>query len=63
MKTVLAAVDDSPADRDVLQTALVIGDLTGAVVEAVHVRAGLRRTTGPGRRARGRVAVARRRDR
>ncbi|MEO6821668.1 MAG: universal stress protein [Candidatus Nanopelagicales bacterium] len=37
MRTVLAAVDDGPAARDVLQTALAIGDLTGAVVEALHV--------------------------
>ncbi len=38
MKIVLAAVDESPTARDVLQSALVVGELTGATVEAVHVR-------------------------
>jgi Universal stress protein family len=36
MKTVLAALDASPAARAVLETALGIADLMGASVEAVH---------------------------
>jgi hypothetical protein len=37
MKTVLAALDASPAARAVVETALGVGDLMGADVEAVHV--------------------------
>lgn len=37
MKTVLAALDASPAARAVMETARGIGDLMGADVEAVHV--------------------------
>ena len=37
MRTVLAALDASPAARPVLETALGIGQLTSADVEAVHV--------------------------
>jgi nucleotide-binding universal stress UspA family protein len=44
MGTVLAAIDCTPAARPVLQTALRVGELTGADVEAVHVPCG----TGPG---------------
>lgn len=38
MRTVLAAVDGSPAARPVLETALGIGELMRATVEAIHVR-------------------------
>jgi len=38
MKTVLAALDATAAARPVLETALGMGALTGATVEAVHVR-------------------------
>lgn len=38
MRTVLAALDSSPAARPVLETALGIGELTSAKVEAIHVR-------------------------
>ncbi len=37
MKTLLAALDTSSAARPVLETALGMGELTGAAVEAVHV--------------------------
>jgi len=37
MKKVLAALDTSPAARPVLETALRVGQLVGASVEAVHV--------------------------
>jgi nucleotide-binding universal stress UspA family protein len=37
MTTVLAALDASPAARAVIETALGVGDLMGADVEAVHV--------------------------
>jgi nucleotide-binding universal stress UspA family protein len=37
MRTVLAALDSSPAARPVLETALAFGELTGARVEAVNV--------------------------
>jgi nucleotide-binding universal stress UspA family protein len=37
MRTVLAALDSSPAARPVLQIARALGELTGADVEAVHV--------------------------
>lgn len=40
MRTVLAAIDTSAAARAVLETALGIGDLMDATVEAVHVRNG-----------------------
>ncbi len=40
MRTVLAALDASAAARPVLETALGIGELMGATVEAVHVREG-----------------------
>lgn len=40
MRTVLAALDSSAAARPVLETALGVGELTGAEVEAVHVREG-----------------------
>lgn len=38
MTTVLAAIDSSPAARPVLETSLGISALTGATVEAIHVR-------------------------
>ena len=38
MRTVLAALDISPAARPVLETALGISKLMGATVEAIHVR-------------------------
>lgn len=38
MKTVLAAIDESPAAQPVLATALRVADLLGADAEAVHVR-------------------------
>src|SRR5579871_6069982 len=38
MRTVLAALDASPAARPVLESALGMAELTGATVEAVHVR-------------------------
>lgn len=37
MRTVIAAVDASAAARPVVETALSVGALTGATVEAVHV--------------------------
>lgn len=37
MRTVLAALDASPAARPVLESALGVAQLTGAAVEAVHV--------------------------
>ena len=40
MRTVLAALDTSPSAAAVLDTALRLGELTGAAVEAVHVRDG-----------------------
>lgn len=40
MKTVLAAIDESAAAQPVLDTALGIGQLTGAHVEAIHVKEG-----------------------
>ena len=40
MKTVLAALDTSPSAAAVLDTALRLGELTGATIEAVHVRDG-----------------------
>lgn len=38
MRTVLAALDSSPAARPVLDTAIELAAITGAVVDAVHVR-------------------------
>ena len=73
MRTVLAALDASAAARPVLETALGIGELTGATVEAVHVQDGpiehpewlaahgdvpLRILDGPVRRARCSSALA-----
>lgn len=40
MRTVLAALDTTAAARPVLETALALGRLTAAAVEAVHVRDG-----------------------
>jgi nucleotide-binding universal stress UspA family protein len=40
MSIVLAALDASPSARPVLETALAVGELTGAAVEAVHVHDG-----------------------
>jgi nucleotide-binding universal stress UspA family protein len=40
MRTVLAALDASAAARPVLETALGLGELTGATVEAIHIRDG-----------------------
>lgn len=40
MRTVLAALDTSPAARPVLEVALGVGELTGATVVAVHVTDG-----------------------
>jgi nucleotide-binding universal stress UspA family protein len=40
MRTVLAALDASAVARPVLETALGLAELTGATVEAVHVRDG-----------------------
>jgi nucleotide-binding universal stress UspA family protein len=40
MRTILAAIDSSAAARAVLETALGVGELTDATVEAVHVRDG-----------------------
>jgi nucleotide-binding universal stress UspA family protein len=40
MRTVLAAIDSSAAARAVLETALGVGELADAQVEAVHVRDG-----------------------
>jgi nucleotide-binding universal stress UspA family protein len=39
-RTVLAALDTSAAARPVLETALGLAELTGATVEAVHIRDG-----------------------
>jgi nucleotide-binding universal stress UspA family protein len=38
VRTVLAALDGSPAARPVLETALGVGKMLGTVVEAIHVR-------------------------
>ena len=38
MTTVIAALDASPAARPVLETAIGIGELTGTLVEAIHVQ-------------------------
>jgi nucleotide-binding universal stress UspA family protein len=38
MKTVLAAVDNSPAGKLVIETALALAEVLGAQVEAIHVR-------------------------
>ena len=62
MKTVLAALDTSPSAAAVLDTALRLGELTGATIEAVHVRDGptsrrsgsLRRPESPARARRSR---------
>ena len=40
MTTLLAALDTSPSAAAVLDTALRLGELTGATIEAVHVREG-----------------------
>jgi nucleotide-binding universal stress UspA family protein len=40
MRTVLAALDTTPAARPVLETALGLAELTGANVEAIHIRDG-----------------------
>ena len=40
MTTLLAALDTSPSAAAVLSTALQLGELTGATIEAVHVREG-----------------------
>lgn len=40
MRTVLAALDSSPAARPVLDVAIRIGELTGADIEAIHVTDG-----------------------
>lgn len=40
MRTILVALDATAAARPVLDTALALGRLTGAAVEAVHVRDG-----------------------
>ena len=44
MRTVVAALDASPAARPVLETAIGLAQLTGAVVEAVHVPGGPAKT-------------------